>query len=97
MIASNVPLFQAISELPIIFDPSRLDEGDGIEETLRKNHAKYHQSCQLMFNNTKLERAKKRQLVLVRVLQIKDEARCEEPALKCEFAFYVRRRLQCLT
>ena len=32
----------------------------GIEDTLRRNKAKYHQSCQLMFNNTKLERARKR-------------------------------------
>ena len=54
------PLFHAISELPIMLDPARLDEGDGIDKTLRRNHAKYHQSCRTMFNNTKLERAKKR-------------------------------------
>lgn len=60
MIATNVPLFQAINELPITLDSVRLDEGGSIEETLRRNKAKYHQSCRLMFNNTKLERAKKR-------------------------------------
>ena len=60
MIATNVPLFQAIHKLPIILDPARLDECGGIEETLRNNHAKYHQSCRLMSNNTKLERARKR-------------------------------------
>ena len=32
----------------------------GIEDTLRRNKAKYHQSCQLIFDNTKLERARKR-------------------------------------
>ena len=42
MIATNIPLFQAINQLPIILDPIRLDEGVGIEETLRRNNAKYH-------------------------------------------------------
>ena len=58
-IAMNVPLFQAMNALPIILDPARLDEGGGIE---RKNSAKYHQSCRLMFNNSKLQRAQKRAL-----------------------------------
>jgi hypothetical protein len=31
MIATNVPLFHAINELPIVLDPARLDEGGGIE------------------------------------------------------------------
>lgn len=60
MIASNIPLFHAINEMPIVLDPARLDDGGGIEETLRRNKAQYHQSCRLMFNNTKLERARKR-------------------------------------
>jgi hypothetical protein len=30
MIATNIPLFQAINQLPIILDPIRLDEDDGI-------------------------------------------------------------------
>ena len=57
MLATNIPLFKAINQLPIIFDPNRLDVGDGVEATLRKNQAKYHQSCRLLFNNTKLQRA----------------------------------------
>ena len=61
-IANNVPLFHAINALPITLDPSRLDEGEGIEATLRKNNAKYHQSCRLMFSNTKLQRAQKRRM-----------------------------------
>ena len=60
MIETNIPLFQAINQLPIILDPIRLDEGGGIEETLRRNNAKYHQNCRLLFNNMKLERARKR-------------------------------------
>src|SRR6267154_5777595 len=59
-IATNVPLFHAVNALPIKMDPRRLDEGDGIEESLRRNKVKYHLSCRLMFNNTKLERAMKR-------------------------------------
>ncbi|KAJ8387355.1 hypothetical protein AAFF_G00157320 [Aldrovandia affinis] len=46
--------------MPIVLDPARLDDGGGIEETLKRNKAQYHQSCRLMFNNTKLERARKR-------------------------------------
>lgn len=60
MLATNVPLFHALNDMPLILDPARLDEGAGIEETLRKNKAVYHQSCRYLFNNTKLERAKKR-------------------------------------
>ena len=73
MIATNIPLFYAINEMPnvldparlddgggFVLDPARLDDGGGLEETLRKNKAQYHQSCRLMLNNTKLERARKR-------------------------------------
>ena len=59
-IAINIPRFVAINALPIILDPARLDGGAGIEETLRKNNAKYQQSCRLLLNNTKLQRAQKR-------------------------------------
>jgi hypothetical protein len=52
-IATNVPLFHAINALLIKLDPQRLDEGEGIENTLRRNNAQYHQSCILMFSNNK--------------------------------------------
>ena len=61
-IATNIPQFKAINALPLMLDPRRLDEGGGIDDTLRKNNAKYHQSCRLLLNNTKLDRAKKRTL-----------------------------------
>ena len=60
MLAMNIPQFQAINLLPVKLDPSRLDDRGGIEDTLRRNRAKYHQTCRLMFNNSKLERAAKR-------------------------------------
>ena len=56
-IANNVPLFHAINCMPIPLNPARLDEGGGIEETLMRNRAKYHQNYRLLFNNTKLQRA----------------------------------------
>jgi hypothetical protein len=60
MLASNLPTFQAMNQMPLIIDPSRLDEGQGIETTLRERGAKYHKSCRLLFNYTKLKRATKR-------------------------------------
>lgn len=60
MIASNVPFFEEIGEMPLMFDPARLDEGNSTEATLRQNMAKYHKSCRVMFNNAKLDRARKR-------------------------------------
>lgn len=59
-IAINILLFVAMNALPIVLDSARLDGGGGIEETLRKNNAKYQQSCRLLLNNTKLQRAQKR-------------------------------------
>ena len=44
---------------PLNLDPVRLDEGDGIEVTLRANNARYNKSCKPLFNNTKLQRAEK--------------------------------------
>ena len=60
MLATNVPLFHEIKQMPMILDLGRLDEGGGIEATLRRNQAKYHLNCQALFNNTKLLRARKR-------------------------------------
>jgi len=45
--------------MPIPLNPARLDEGGGIEETLMRNRAKYYQSCRMLFNDTKLQRAQK--------------------------------------
>ena len=59
IIATNVPLFHGMCEMPLTFEPVGLDEGGGIEVTLRRNVAKYQTSCRYMFNNTKLERARK--------------------------------------
>ena len=60
MIATNVPLFHTLNVMPFVLDPARLDAGGGIEETLKKNKAQYHQSCRYLFQNYRLERARKR-------------------------------------
>ena len=60
MIVTNIPLLHAINEILTFLDPARFDERGGIRETLRKNKAQYHQIWRFMFNNTKLERTRKR-------------------------------------
>lgn len=60
MIGKNIPMFESINEMPIKFDPACLEEGNGVEETLRANKAKYHQSCRGLFSNTRLAQARKR-------------------------------------
>lgn len=52
--------FDRIGCLPASINPSRLDEGNGIEETLQRHKAKWHDSCRLLYNRTKLQRAEKR-------------------------------------
>ena len=59
MITKKQPQFQAVHQLPIKLDPSRLD-GGSIENTLRQNSAKYHKNCHKMFDSNKLECAAKR-------------------------------------
>ena len=41
-------------------DLAKINEMPGIEAVFIKNEAKYHESCRLMFNNTKLQRVQKR-------------------------------------
>lgn len=51
--ATKIPLFLLLNAR---LDPARCD---GIEETLRQKKAVYHESCRLLFKNTKLNRAEK--------------------------------------
>ena len=61
LFSRNIPQFHSVSQMAIKLDPARLDDGSGIQETLKTNHAQYHASCRILFNNTKLQRAQKRQ------------------------------------
>ena len=59
LLARNIPQFHSVNQLPIKLDPARLDDGSGIQETLKTNQAQYHASCRLLFNNTRLQSAQK--------------------------------------
>ena len=61
-IATNLPQFHELNALLIKLDLRRLDEGEGVEKTLRSNNGKYHKSCLLQLSNLKLERAKKKKI-----------------------------------
>jgi len=52
--------FDRIGCLPASINLSRLDDGDGIDATLERHKAKWHDSCRLLYNRTKLKRAEKR-------------------------------------
>ena len=51
--------FSELNELPMPIDLRHLDEGNGVEATLRKNKAKWHKFCHSKFNITKLKQAEK--------------------------------------
>ena len=59
-LAENLEALDRICCLPGTLKLSRLDEGQGIEETFRLHKAKWNDSCSLQFNKTNLRRANKR-------------------------------------
>ena len=54
--------FHVVEELPRGLYLSKIDDGRGIEATLIEHKAKWHDSCRLLYNKTKLKRAEKRKL-----------------------------------
>lgn len=60
-LAEHLVKFQELGQMPIEVDMNRLDEGNGIEATLKAHSASWHKSCRLKFNQTKLERLQKKQ------------------------------------
>ena len=52
--------FCDIGCLPKSLDLSRLDDGKGIEATLKQHKGKWHDSCRLQYNRAQLQRAAKR-------------------------------------
>jgi hypothetical protein len=61
-LAENLAKFSELGELLGSFHLERLDDGHGIEAAMVAHGAKYHQTCRLQYNNTKLQRAQKRAL-----------------------------------
>ena len=62
MPTSNLIGFHKIGSVASSIQLSRLDDGDGIENTLNKHSAKWHDSCRLWYNKTELQRAVKRRV-----------------------------------
>ena len=56
----NLLEFQELREFPLNTDISRLDEGNGIAETLKNHQAKWHKNCRNKFSDLKVQRARKR-------------------------------------
>ncbi|XP_014664507.1 PREDICTED: uncharacterized protein LOC106806883 [Priapulus caudatus] len=61
-IAEHLVAFDKISCLPPTLKLSQLDEGQGIEAAFRHHKAKWHDSCRLQYNKTKLQRGEKRKM-----------------------------------
>ena len=53
-IADNLPAFSKIGCLPKTIDLSKLDDGEGIQTTFEHHKARWHDSCRLEYNKTKL-------------------------------------------
>ena len=60
-LARNITELSNLGCLPNDFDGlSRINEGDGLEETFSRRRARWHLSCYEKFNSTKVEGARKR-------------------------------------
>ncbi|XP_045131595.1 uncharacterized protein LOC123516404 [Portunus trituberculatus] len=59
--SENLARFHELDSIPVTLDIRRLDEGKGVRTTLEERHAKWHKSCRIKFNTTKLQRAEKRE------------------------------------
>ena len=59
-LANDVTAFDNAGCLPNTLSVSRIDDGDGIETTLKCHKAKFHSSCRLQYSKPRLQRAMKR-------------------------------------
>ena len=71
-LAENVTAFCDAGCLTTTLDISRINDGDGVEATLQRHAAKFHNTCKLEYSNTRLQRAIKRKNT--------DTQSCEENA-----------------
>ena len=59
-LANHIMQFQQLGSMPIDINIERLDDGDDIEATFATHVARWHKSCRLKFNQTKLDRLQKK-------------------------------------
>jgi hypothetical protein len=50
MLVENIRQFKELSCMPIPVNIDQLDEGNGIEDTLKRNKACWHKSCRCKIN-----------------------------------------------
>jgi len=60
-LAEHLIKFHELGQMLLELDINRLDEGNGIEATLIAHCAKWHKSCRLKLNQTKLDRLQNKQ------------------------------------
>ena len=60
-LTTNLSSLHELNNVPLNINVSRLDDGDGMEETLVTHKAKWHKACYVLCNATKVERARKLQ------------------------------------
>ena len=58
--SESIKSFQDLSEMPLDFDPNKIDDGSGIEKSLIEYKASWHKSYRNKFNGTEIKRALKR-------------------------------------
>ena len=77
-----------LDSLPLSIDTSRLNDGTGIENTLMLHHTKWHKSCYVMCNKTKVDRIRKKvtreQAAIANVSPIKGKLRGAFPCTSCQ-------------
>ena len=59
-LANNLRSMDELDSLPLSRNISRLDDGTGIEATLTRHDAKWHKTCYVMCNKTKVDRVRKK-------------------------------------
>ena len=77
-LAVNLLQFQELGNVPISIPLLNLDDGSGIESTLRQNEACWHKSCFNSCSEMKLHRAKKRKRNTIDEAESLDSFSCEE-------------------
>ncbi len=58
-LAENLVGFESLGQVPLDIDTSRLNDGQGIKQTLIDNNAKWHASCARACSKMKLDRKRK--------------------------------------
>ena len=61
-IAEALQAFNDLRCLPENVNLSRMDDGDGLEQTFVSRRAKFHRACSLKFNKNEIQRATKRKM-----------------------------------